>query len=190
MIRLILPDINEINKLKGILIYFEGKYIVYVRSYMNGVVCRVSGDELTGLCHVRQSSIVLLEVTPQGLLLVAGAVLGTMAATSLVTVRKEVIKSGGSAAKLERLMTRLAVFTALFVFPALGTLACSLYQAFRTEPPGQPADLEVTLLRVFLSLVMGTSSGMWVWSGKTWRVWSRMCRRVHKPQPLPMDRIW
>lgn len=158
---------------------------------------RVSGDELTGLCGVTKSSIVWLEVFPHGLMLTAGSIVGVFGAIALVNVRTEILKSGGSAAKLERLMTRLAVFTALYVFPALGSLFCSLYQTFQTKvecatpgcSPPASSEVEVTLLRVFLSLVVGISSGMWVWSGKTCRAWKRIFTPPHKPQPLPLTRV-
>ncbi|XP_014271550.1 frizzled-10-B [Halyomorpha halys] len=161
---------------------------------------RVSGDELTGLCRVSEDSTVWLDVLPHGVMLVAGSIVGVFGAIALINVRGEILKSGGSAAKLERLMTRLAVFTALYVFPALGSLFCLLYETFHSpgdlkcagddcSPPLHNSNVEVTLLRVFLSLVIGISSGMWVWSGKTCRAWKRIFTPPHKPQPVPLTRV-
>ncbi|XP_014253072.1 frizzled-10-A-like [Cimex lectularius] len=161
---------------------------------------QVSGDELTGLCRVSDDSVVWLIALPHGLLLLTGSVAGVFGAVALINVRSEILKSGGSAAKLERLMTRLAVFTALYVFPALGSVFCSLYETlYRQEdvicltdnctPPSPTNNIEVALLRVFLSLVIGISSGMWVWSGKTCRAWKKLFTSPHKPQPLPLTRV-
>uniref|UniRef100_A0A146KW08 Frizzled-10-B n=2 Tax=Lygus hesperus TaxID=30085 RepID=A0A146KW08_LYGHE len=164
---------------------------------------KVVGDELTGLCKVSNESTIWLVAVPHGVLLLIGVIVGVMGAMALVTVRSEILKSGGSAAKLERLMTRLAVFTALYVFPALGALFCILYEAFHnpeentavaviseeSSPPSYSSNVEVALLRVFLSLVVGISSGMWVWSGKTCRAWKRLFTPPHKPQPVPLSRV-
>ncbi|XP_073991787.1 frizzled-10-A-like isoform X3 [Rhodnius prolixus] len=161
---------------------------------------RVAGDELTGLCKVSSDSTIWLVVLPHGLMLLAGTVVGVFGAVALVNVRSEILMSGGSAAKLERLMTRLAVFTALYVFPALGSLFCSLYETFHgaeaiclsgscASASHHDSNVEVSLLRVFLSLVVGISSGMWVWSGKTCRAWKRLFSPPHKPQPVPLTRV-
>lgn len=165
---------------------------------------KVIGDELTGLCKVSNEATIWLVAIPHGTLLLIGAVIGILGAAALVAVRSEILKSGGSAAKLERLMTRLAVFTALYVFPAVGALFCTLYEAFHnpeestavtiftsddSPPASYSSNVEVALLRVFLSLVVGISSGMWVWSGKTCRAWKRLFSPPHKPQPVPMSRV-
>ncbi|CAB0039022.1 unnamed protein product [Trichogramma brassicae] len=46
------------------------------------------------------------------------------------------------------------------------------------------AGLEIALLRIFLSLAIGIASGMWVWSGKTCRAWSRLLAAPSKPPRL------
>ncbi|XP_075238209.1 frizzled-8-like [Lycorma delicatula] len=109
-------------------------------------------------------------------------------------------------------MTRLAVFTALYVLPTLGALGCLLYESWHHPrwrslallsaldchatpgcapgPSYHSAGVEVSLLRVFLSLVVGISSGMWVWSGKTCRSWSSLFTAPRKTnRPVPMTRV-
>ncbi|XP_063244169.1 frizzled-10-like [Bacillus rossius redtenbacheri] len=168
---------------------------------------RVAGDELTGLCQVAEDAAVPLLVVPQGALLALGAAFAALAAASLVQVRQTMRAAGRSTEKLERLMTRLGVFAALYVLPAAGSLACLLYEAWhrprwrslallaaldcRVEPgcaPGpsyRAAGVEVALLRLFLSLVVGVTSGMWVWSGKTCRAWSRLFAAPRKQRIPP-----
>ncbi|CAB0003610.1 unnamed protein product [Nesidiocoris tenuis] len=165
---------------------------------------KVDGDELSGVCKISNESVIWFVAVPQGILLLLGVIVGCMGAVALIGVRSEILKSGGSAAKLERLMTRLAVFSALYVFPALGALFCTLYETFHIPEEGSASKLarlqetsytlhstnvEVALLRVFLMLVVGISSGMWVWSGKTCRAWKRLFTPPHKPQPVPMSRV-
>ncbi|XP_008208661.1 frizzled-4 isoform X2 [Nasonia vitripennis] len=165
----------------------------------------ISADELTGLCQVSDESTLWLEVFPNASLLLLGCFLAAVAGSALVRVRRAVRLAGRSATKLERLMTRLGVFAILYALPAFGSLACALREAhvrprWRTLAllaaldcrssqncvPGPSsyraaAGLEVALLRLFLSLVIGVTSGMWVWSGKTCRAWSRILAAPSKP---------
>jgi len=137
-------------------------------------------------------------------LLLVGCTLAALGGAALIQVRQAMKSAGQSTSKLERLMTRLVVFAALYVLPVLGSLACVLYEAWhrprwrslallaaldcRIEPsctPGpsyQAAGVEVALLRLFLSLVVGVTSGMWVWSGKTCRAWSKLFTAPRKPR--------
>lgn len=172
---------------------------------------RVSADELTGLCQVNESSTVGFVVIPHGIMLGSGCLVAGLGAAALVRVRHELRQAGGSTTKLERLMTRLAVFTSLYVLPSLAGLACLVYEAWHRPrwrtlallsaldchaspgcPPGpsyHSAGVEVVLLRVFLSLVVGITSGMWVWSGKTCRSWSKLFTAPRKQRPVPITRV-
>lgn len=156
----------------------------------------VVADELTGLCQISDESALWLEVLPHAVLLLLGCIFGGVSGNALVRVRRAVRCAGRSATKLERLMTRLIIFALLYALPALGSLICILHESsvrprwrklallaaldcrtVQTCTPGpiyRVAGLEVTLLRLFLSLVVGVTSGMWVWSGKTCRAWSRL----------------
>lgn len=163
----------------------------------------VVADELTGLCQISDESALWLEVLPHALLLLLGCIFGSIAGSALIRVRKAVRCAGRSATKLERLMTRLGIFALLYALPALGGLACVLHEASvkprwrklallaaldcRTTQnctPGpiyRAAGLEITLLKLFLSLMTGVTSGMWVWSNKTCRAWSKLFSAPSKP---------
>lgn len=163
----------------------------------------VVADELTGLCQISDESALWLEVLPHTLLLLLGCIFGGIAGSALIRVRRAVRFAGRSATKLERLMTRLGIFALLYALPALGGLACVLHEASvkprwrklallaaldcRTTQncaPGpiyRAAGLEITLLRLFLSLITGVTSGMWVWSNKTCRAWSKLLSAPSKP---------
>ncbi|KAF4518122.1 hypothetical protein B566_EDAN007823 [Ephemera danica] len=155
---------------------------------------KVAGDELTGLCFVAEPAVLGFVVLPHALLLLVGAALAAAGGTALVQVRQAMRCAGRDTAKLERLMTRLGVFAALYVIPALGALVCWMYEAANrprwksrahlaaldcrigldrgcVQPVESSGGVEVALLRVFLSLVVGVTSGMWVWSSKTCKAW-------------------
>lgn len=163
----------------------------------------VVADELTGLCQISDKSALWLEVLPHAVLLLLGCAFGTFAGSALVRVRRVVRCAGRSATKLERLMTRLSIFALLYALPALGGLVCVLHEASvrprwqklallaaldcreaQNCTPGpvyRAAGLEVALLRLFLFLAVGVTSSMWVWSGKTYRAWSRLLAAPTKP---------
>ncbi|XP_011699848.1 PREDICTED: frizzled-9-like, partial [Wasmannia auropunctata] len=163
----------------------------------------VVADELTGLCQISDESALWLEVLPHAVLLLLGCVFGSVAGGALIRVRRAVRCAGRSATKLERLMTRLGIFALLYALPALGGLVCVLQEASMRPrwrklallaaldcraaqncvpgPVYRAAGLEVALLRLFLSLVVGVTSGMWVWSGKTCRAWSKLLAAPSKP---------
>lgn len=108
-------------------------------------------------------------------------------------------------------MSRLGIFAVLYALPAFASYACILHESqvrprwrthalltaldCRTEncmpgPSYKAAGLEVALLRLFLSLVIGVTSGMWVWSGKTCRAWSRLLAAPSKPPTCrPQNRL-
>lgn len=156
----------------------------------------VVADELTGLCQISDESALWLEVLPHAVLLLLGCGFGSVAGSALIRVRRAVRCAGRSATKLERLMTRLSVFALLYALPALGGLVCVMHEASvrprwrklallaaldcnatQNCAPGpiyRAAGLEVVLLRLFLFIVVGVTSGMWVWSGKTCRAWSKL----------------
>ncbi|XP_070510450.1 frizzled-10-A-like [Cardiocondyla obscurior] len=181
-------------------IFFTGGMYLYTGSLLSH---NVVADELTGLCQISDESALWLEVLPHAVLLLLGCAFGSVAGSALVRVRRAVRCAGRSATKLERLMTRLGIFALLYALPALGGLVCVLHEASvrprwrklallaaldcrsaQNCTPGpiyHAAGLEVALLRLFLSLVVGVTSGMWVWSGKTCRAWSRLLAAPSKP---------
>lgn len=174
----------------------------------------VSGDELTGLCYISEPAILVYLIIPYTVLLLIGTVVGVFSAAALMKVRKEVREVGRNTIKLERLIARLTVFWSLYTMPAVGTLACLLYEWWQTpqahalqalraidcDAPGCQLDvprvsqITITLLRLFLFLFVGISSGMWVWSSKTCRSWTKLfvspsCTPSSKSRVLPIARV-
>ena len=145
------------------------------------------------------------------MLLFTGCVLGGIAIPDLVKVRQIFRATGRSSKKFERLMTRLGIFVMFYTLPVLGTLICTIREAqirpeWRTsglltaldcrssknclsEPMYKDASLEIVLLRIFLTFAIGVASGMWVWSGKTCRAWSRLLAVPSKPNVRPTHQI-
>ncbi|XP_077283118.1 frizzled-4-like [Arctopsyche grandis] len=168
------------------------------------VLHKVSADELTGICQVSDAAVIPFTVIPHTVLLFLGCLLACLGGAALIRVRRAVKLVGRSTSKLERLMSRLVAFGLLFIVPALGSLSCVLYESFNkprwqslslsaafecqyqsgcSQLPSTGVGVEIALLRLFLSLAVGITTGMWVWSGKTCRVWGSLFTKApNKPK--------
>ncbi|CAL8397358.1 unnamed protein product [Boreogadus saida] len=102
--------------------------------------------------------------------------------------------------KLEKLMVRIGVFSVLYTVPATIVIACYFYeQAFRPQwertwhqqtckrfavpcPAGDFApvtpDFTVFMIKYLMTMIVGITSGFWIWSGKTLQSWRRFYRRL------------
>ena len=96
-------------------------------------------------------------------------------------------------------MVKIGIFSVLYIVPAGTVIACTIYElaAFKNWelsyicpgclPRSQLSypDFSVLMLKYFMSLAVGITSGFWIWSGKTLDAWryflGRICRfSLHK----------
>lgn len=108
---------------------------------------------------------------------------------SLFRIRSVIKRQPGAKAdKLEKLMIRIGVFSVLYTLPAGVVLACHMYEtSLRNEwldslacpcrPRARPL-YSVLMLKYFMALAVGITSGVWIWSGKTVDSWKRLWRRL------------
>ncbi len=106
--------------------------------------------------------------------------------------------------KLEKLMAKIGVFSVLYTVPATCVIGCYLYEQFNLAQwkymamttqcdvikSGRYAGqrdcsldksiptVEVYMLKIFMSLVVGITSGMWIWSSKTLNSWTTFFTRT------------
>uniref|UniRef100_A0A6I8NGW6 Frizzled-1 n=1 Tax=Ornithorhynchus anatinus TaxID=9258 RepID=A0A6I8NGW6_ORNAN len=163
---------------------------------------QVDGDVLSGVCFVGLRSVGALRgfvLAPLLAYLALGTAFLLAGFVALFRIRTAMKHGGGRTDKLERLMVRLGVFSVLYAVPAAAVLACHFYeQAFRAQwdrrwaaqscksfavpcpPPPLPAgpDFAVFMLKYLMTLVVGITSGFWVWSGKTLQAWRRFYARL------------
>lgn len=100
---------------------------------------------------------------------------------ALFKIRSNLQKDGAKTDKLERLMVKIGVFSVLYTVPASTVIGCYLYQLshwgeFRASP--QDSYVASEMLRIFMSLLVGITSGMWIWSAKTLHTWQRCSARL------------
>lgn len=165
----------------------------------------VDGDPVAGICFVGNhnlQSLVVFVIIPLVVYLVFGTSFLLAGFYSLIRIRKVLRQhTGAKVDKLEKLMIRIGVFSVLYVVPATIVVACYFYEYVNRENweksincskcgvKGLKPDHSVFIIKYFMCLVVGITSGFWIWSGKTVESWKNFCQRLsgsrqtnkHKP---------
>uniref|UniRef100_G3NV22 Frizzled class receptor 7b n=1 Tax=Gasterosteus aculeatus TaxID=69293 RepID=G3NV22_GASAC len=164
---------------------------------------RVDGDVLTGVCFVGIFNVDALRgfvLAPLFVYLFIGTSFLLAGFVSLFRIRTIMKHDGTKTEKLEKLMVRIGVFSVLYTVPATIVIACYFYeQAFREHwqrtwhmqtckrfavpcpvhnfAPMTP-DFTVFMIKYLMTMIVGITSGFWVWSGKTLQSWRRFYKRL------------
>ncbi|XP_043988827.1 frizzled-5 isoform X1 [Gambusia affinis] len=164
-----------------------------IKSIVVLALSSVDGDPVAGICYVGNQSLENLRgfvLAPLVVYLFTGSLFLLAGFVSLFRIRS-IIKQGGTKTdKLERLMIRIGLFTVLYTVPATIVVACLVYeQHYRpgweralacsclSERQRSGPDYAIFMLKYFMCLVVGITSGVWIWSGKTLESWRRFVAR-------------
>jgi frizzled protein 5/8 len=155
----------------------------------------IDGDALSGICSVgnqNKDSLVAFVVVPMGIYLTIGSVFLLAGFVSLFRIRKKMRSDGNNTNKLEKLMVRIGVFSVLYTVPATVTIGCHVYEMSNrtkwetwltcSETPCVRAEkiepeFSVFMVKYFMSLVVGISTGFWICSMKTIDSWRDLIKR-------------
>ncbi|XP_043923597.1 frizzled-1 [Protopterus annectens] len=166
-------------------------------------VGQVDGDVLSGVCFVGINNVDALRgfvLAPLFVYLFIGTSFLLAGFVSLFRIRTIMKHDGTKTEKLEKLMVRIGIFSVLYTVPATIVIACYFYeQAFReqwekswvsqtcksyaipcpdnTHPPMTP-DFTVFMIKYLMTLIVGITSGFWIWSGKTLNSWRKFYTRL------------
>ncbi|XP_049581783.1 frizzled-4 isoform X1 [Syngnathus scovelli] len=146
----------------------------------------VDADDLTGLCYVgnlQQEALTGFVVAPLATYLLIGTLFICAGLVALFKIRSNLQKDGAKTDKLERLMVKIGVFSVLYTVPASTVIGCYLYQLSHWgdfKATTQDSYVASEMLRIFMSLLVGITSGMWIWSAKTLHTWQRCSTRLLK----------
>lgn len=151
----------------------------------------VDGDPIAGICYVGNQSLDNLRgfvLAPLCVYLIIGMFFLLAGFVSLFRIRN-VIKQqeGGKTNKLERLMIRIGVFSVLYTVPAAIVIGCYFYEQHMREKWEKShtcqkcmkdsekvsPNYSIFMLKYFMCLVIGTTSGFWIWSSKTVESWRK-----------------
>jgi frizzled protein 4 len=161
----------------------------------------IDADELVGACFVGNQStqnLLFFVIIPTSFYLVLGITLLCMTVfpklmfscgkkysqvqlSSIVPVKE----------KLDTLTVRMGIFAGLYILPTMCVFASNIYEYlyhdFWIKDSGKSPDVEVFTLKIFMSLVMGFTTSLWMWSSKTpIQTWIKLSRRLSKrKEPLP-----
>nr|XP_023683668.1 frizzled-1-like [Paramormyrops kingsleyae] len=166
-------------------------------------VGQVDGDVLSGVCFVGLHSVDALRgfvLAPLFVYLFIGTSFLLAGFVSLFRIRTIMKHDGTKTEKLEKLMVRIGVFSVLYTVPATIVIACYFYeQAFREQwertwvsqtcktfaipcpqhpPPKMSPDFTVFMIKYLMTLIVGITSGFWIWSGKTLNSWRKFYTRL------------
>ncbi len=155
------------------------------------VMRNVDSDELTSMCFVgNQSSRTLMAfvIAPHIIYLFIGTSFLIAGFTALFRIRKHVRQDGMKTDKLEVLMVRIGIFSVLYTVPATCVIACYLYEYTNRKLWHMPDSINspsmvIFMLKIFMSLVVGITSGMWIWSSKTINSWRNFISRLCGSKP-------
>ncbi|XP_057683580.1 frizzled-7-like [Corythoichthys intestinalis] len=167
------------------------------------VLGQVEGDLLTGVCYVGVYDVDALRgfvLAPLFVYLLVGTSFLLAGFVSLFRIRTIMKLGGTETEKLEKLMVRIGVFSVLYTLPAAAVVACHFYeQALRPQwertwrmqtckrfavpcPSGDvdplTPDFTMFMIKYLMTMIVGITSGFWIWSGKTVRSWRRFYKRL------------
>ncbi|XP_076351108.1 frizzled-5-like [Tachypleus tridentatus] len=153
----------------------------------------IDGDPVAGICYVGNQELTFLRgfvLAPLCVYLVLGTCFLLAGFVELFRIRSVIRQQAEDKVdKLEKLMIRIGVFSVLYTVPATVVIGCYLYeQHFReaweqrhncpcSAPDVQP-DYSIFMLKYFMCLVVGITSGFWIWSGKTLDSWRNFLRKL------------
>jgi frizzled protein 5/8 len=164
-----------------------------VKSVAVLVMNAVDGDSVAGICYVGNQNIDNLRgfvMAPLVVYLIIGTSFLLGGFVSLFRIRNVIKQQGRSKAdKLEKLMIRIGIFSVLYTVPATIVIACHFYESTLyfewmgplvcpCETPRARPLYSILMLKYFMALAVGITSGVWIWSGKTLDSWRRFWYRI------------
>uniref|UniRef100_H2Y9A3 Uncharacterized protein n=1 Tax=Ciona savignyi TaxID=51511 RepID=H2Y9A3_CIOSA len=177
--------------------YFHGAAwsIPAIQTIVVLISSKIEGDLLSGICFVgvhNSKHLLWFLLVPLSIYLFVGTCFLVAGFVAMFNIRNVVKHSGGTGKveKLERLMVRIGVFSVLYTVPATVMIACYFYEQMNRDSwqkgwfaqncsrtcltlhKGNKPDFIVFIIKYFVMLIVGITSGFWIWSSKTVESWS------------------
>lgn len=153
----------------------------------------VDGDPIAGICYVGNHDLTKLRgfvLAPLFMYLIIGCSFLLAGFVSLFRIRNVIKQGGCKTDKLEKLMIRIGIFSVLYTVPATIVVAIYIYEQHSrsdwergvtcpclSEHLPKP-EYSVFMLKYFMCLVVGITSGVWIWTGKTLSSWRGFVNRL------------
>lgn len=167
------------------------------------VTGKVDSNELTGMCFVGNHdrwALLVYVIIPLALLLVVGEVFLLCGFAALLRIRTNLKtqEDGANIRNLEKLMVKIGVFAILYSVPSVCVLGAHIHESLNidiwrclsstlTSSPDLPHSIptvEIQILKLSMSLLIGITVCMWILSSKTIKSCEKRCckRRGATPQ--------
>lgn len=142
-------------------------------------------------------------LAPLCVYLVLGTIFLMAGFVSLFRIRTVMKHDGTKTDKLEKLMIRIGIFSVLYTLPALIVIACLFYENMYFDAwmhtwtrdmciryreyaipcpmdrdPDRRPEFIVFMIKYLMYMIVGITSSVWIWSGKTvhsWKVFFNSC---------------
>lgn len=175
----------------------------------------VAGVCVAGVAGGPATTARVFVLAPLCVYLTVGACFMLAGVVALFRIRSAMRHGGSQTGKLERLMVRIGVFGVLYAVPAAVVIACHAYEqsswprwtrrwyahtaCFVGDGACRPDDVEastderpefaVFAVKYIMTLLVGITSGFWIWSNKTLAAWrglyARLCGGSSSPSSGP-----
>jgi hypothetical protein len=169
---------------------------------------KVDADILSGVCFTGIRNMIIMKgfvLAPLILYLILGTCFLLAGFVSLIRIRNVMKHEGNKTVKLEKFMVRIGVFSILYMVPAIIVICCYFYEQssynkwidywlkrnsleFNLPPDYVSANLfendrtslvfSLFMVKYAMILVVGITSGFWIWSHKTISSWQRFFDRL------------
>lgn len=175
------------------------------------VTRKVDADKLSGLCYIGNTNskdLLLFVALPLLIYLLIGTLFLCMGFVALVKIRKE-LRRERNTNKFERLVLRIGVFSVLYSVPASVVVGCFLHEYNRLKRMEEKTENifacltnenctddilpkpELFFLRYFMLLVVGVTSGVWIWTSKTLNSWRRFyAKKTGRDDPEERKKLY
>jgi len=168
---------------------------------------KVDADILSGVCYTGLRNINLMRgfvLVPLFFYLILGSCFLLAGFVSLFRIRNVMKHEGNKTDKLEKFMVRIGVFSILYMVPAIIVICCHFYEQssyskwidfwlkrnfleFNLQPDYVTSLYEndrsaliftLFMIKYAMLLIVGITSGFWIWSHKTISSWKRFFERL------------
>ncbi|GIY21345.1 frizzled-4 [Caerostris darwini] len=135
----------------------------------------VDADELTGICYVGNQdsqSLVRFVIIPSITYFSVGMIFLLAGLIAIIRNKKYRSKIGNRDDKWEMLMFRIGIFAILYTAPSISVIGANIYEFIAreawlaTNSTVRP-NVEIFTLKIFMSLVVGITTGVWLYTSNT-----------------------
>lgn len=155
---------------------------------------QLSADELTGICFIvrddSKSSLYALlfgVIVPLIVFLIIGTIFVVIGLFSVCRIHSFLRHKGQEQESivLEKLIIRVGVFVSVYMFPAIVLIGCFFYELLQrpnwvsiqdncANGNCTRANSSVLIVRMFMFMIIGVFTGVWIWSRKSLLSWKEM----------------